>query len=247
MYYKITTQDMRSINLHLPQEFIIKYKIGDRIRSKKENAPLAVFDSLKEVEIFRLSNWDTSNRIFECSIIKSQKKWPCVPIFYIKRHMHGENNIPEVGWPSGTVLADEVTLIKEITDKDKEPEIFYKVVDMDMCSINTELGLGVTYEKNEWILPKFKEAPLMVFNNYNNAHCFLNSLITTTIRYYKICKCEILKSKRKWIFCENDTVLSAVLKNKKHKKRGQPSYSPSFIFPPGTVFADAVKLIDDEL
>lgn len=245
MYYKITTQDMRSINLHLPQEFIIKYKIGDRIRSKKENAPLAVFDSLKEVEIFRLSNWDKSNRIFECSIIKSQKKWPCVPIFYIKRHMHGEDNIPDLAWPSGTVLADEVTLIKEITDKDKEPEIFYKIVDMNMRSINAGLGIGVTYEKNEWILPKFKEAPLMVFNNLGDARYFQYGLGIS--KESKIFKCEILKSKRKWIYCEDYTDFTEVLKSKRYRKKPRLSGGRHILFPIGTVFADAVKLIDNAL
>lgn len=116
-------------------------------------------------------------------------------------------------------------------------KIGYKVVDTVLASaIIGSLEFCVNYKLNEWVFPKVKEAPLMVFDNFYDAKKFCTS---ETYGHLSIYKCEYKQSKKMWGCCIGR--ISEVLRLKKQKKRVANLLSQA---PDGTVFADAVKLIE---
>lgn len=116
-------------------------------------------------------------------------------------------------------------------------KIGYKVVDTILKSaIMASSEYVVQYQLNEWVYPKVKEAPLMVFDNFYDAKKFCNC---ESFGHLVIYKCEYQQSKKKWGCCLGR--VSEILRLKKQKKNishrvGDP--------PRGTVFADAVKLTE---
>lgn len=117
-------------------------------------------------------------------------------------------------------------------------KIGYKIVDLQLKSaIMSSSEFVVEYKLNEWVSPKIKEAPLMVFDNLYDAKHFYKG--ENRYSYLCIYKCEYQRSKRKWGCCMG--FIDDILRLKKQKKNitrrvGRVPY--------GTVFADAVKLTE---
>lgn len=115
--------------------------------------------------------------------------------------------------------------------------IGYKVVNQSRKSaIISRSDFAVEYKFNEWVYPKFKEAPLMVFSTYAEAEYFRNREHWKPLIIYK---CEYKKSKRKWGWCLDN--ISDVVTLKIYKKKVSHLFQD---LPAGTIFADAVKLIE---
>lgn len=114
--------------------------------------------------------------------------------------------------------------------------IGYKVVNYSRKSaIINRSDFAIEYKLNEWVYPKFKEAPLMVFGTYWQAQDFLERERWKSLVIYK---CEYKKSKRKWGWCLHN--IADAVKLKMYKKRASHLFEH---LPAGTIFADAVKLI----
>ena len=149
-----------------------------------------------------------------------------------------------IEWPFGTILADEVTLIKEVTETDEKPKIYYKVIGENLISYSIEsreLNLDIKYKINEWVLPKREYAPLMTFPDFRSAQYFRLRFAPATIIY----KCEIIKSKRKWGYIGKKYLesLNKIDRCKKNKKKLDRDILTNDL-PTNTVFADAVKLLE---
>lgn len=243
MYYKITTQNLQSINEYLHSDDIIQYKLRTTSRPKHEYAPLCVFDNLPDALTFKEKGLFTSHKIFECIIKHSKKDWYRRDLYDCYDFSTTKGKLINIyPWPKGTVLADEVTLIKEVTDK--KPKIYYKVVNSFLrscCNESRWLNLDVIYKIDEWVLPKNKYAPLMVFSNLDAAINFGSFIIGSVF----IFKCEIIKSKQEWGYISQSSIinLEAVLKAKKSKKRINKQLFRNQL-PQDTIFADAVKLVE---
>lgn len=114
--------------------------------------------------------------------------------------------------------------------------IGYKVVTYTgKSAIINRSDFAVEYKLNEWVYPKFKEAPLMVFRTYDEAYDFRKK---ERYNHLMIYKCEYKKSKRKWGWCLDNVAAAVILKMR--RKRASHLFQE---LPAGTIFADAVKLI----
>ena len=115
--------------------------------------------------------------------------------------------------------------------------IGYKVVSLygRKSAIINRGDFAVEYKLNEWVYPKFKEAPLMVFGTYEEAEDFRKREAWKSLMIYK---CEYKKSKRKWGWCLDNVAAAVILKMR--RKRASHLFQE---LPAGTIFADAVKLI----
>lgn len=115
-------------------------------------------------------------------------------------------------------------------------KIGYKVVKTNgKSAIISRDDFAVEYKFKEWAYPKFKEAPLMVFETLADAEDFRNG---ERWNYLIIYKCEYKKSKKKWGWCLDN--IADVVNLKIYKKKVSHLFES---LPPGTIFADAVKLI----
>ncbi|MCB0448434.1 MAG: hypothetical protein KDD03_13185 [Gelidibacter sp.] len=120
-------------------------------------------------------------------------------------------------------------------------KIGYKVVTYDMMSyiISKELSedrkFSITYVLNEWVKPKSKYAPLMVFADKTSVENFLTANNSGSGYVYK---CEYVQSKRKWGWCFG--YINQQISLRKNKKRAV-SFGG---LPRGTILADAVKLVE---
>ena len=117
-------------------------------------------------------------------------------------------------------------------------KIGYKVVTKELESyiISTtwdSCEFSVKYKENEWVEPKNKHAPLMVFSDKRKAKSFLvNNRCGIGVVY----ECEYKPSKMKWGWCLGS--IWDQIKRKTSKKRLGVFGS----VPEHTKFADAVKL-----
>lgn len=115
--------------------------------------------------------------------------------------------------------------------------IGYKVVSYSRRSAIINRGdFAVEYKLNEWVYPKFKEAPLMVFGTYEEAEDFRKKEHWKSLIIYK---CEYKKSKRKWGWCLDNT--EDVLLKRRQKKKISHLLGK---LPDGTILADAVMLLE---
>lgn len=114
--------------------------------------------------------------------------------------------------------------------------IGYKVVNRySKSAIISRSDFAVEYKVGEWVYPKFKEAPLMVFRTLGEAEGFRDREHWHNLIIWK---CEYKKSKKEWGWCLDD--IANVVKLKIYKKKVSHLFDS---LPSGTVFADAVKLI----
>lgn len=244
MYYKVTTPDLKSINPILPKDELIQYKLRSKVYPKYSFAPLCVFNDLSRAKDFVKTN-NFPSRIFECAIKASSEKWERVPFFQIdKMFSTGVYDKSTQNWPLGTVLADEVTLIKEVTETDKNPKIYYKVIGENLVSYSIEsheLNLYISYKIDEWVLPRREYAPLMTFPDFRSAQNFRLRFAPSASIY----KCEIIKSRRKWGYIGQKYLesLNKIDRCKKNKKKLDRDILTNDL-PYNTIFADAVKLIE---
>lgn len=115
--------------------------------------------------------------------------------------------------------------------------IGYKVVSRDRKSaIINRSDFAVEYKLNEWVYPKFKEAPLMVFGTCMDAEDFCRRESWKPLDIYR---CEYKKSKRKWGWCLDN--IAYVVVQKIYKKKTSRLLQE---LPPGTILADAVKILE---
>ena len=243
MYYKVTTPDLKSINPILPKDELIQYKLRSKVYPKYSFAPLCVFNDLSLAENFVKTN-NFPSRIFECAIKKSDKQWGRAKFIDIHRIFLPDFDYTSITWPVGTVLADEVALIKEVTETDKKPKIYYKVIGENLVSYSIEsreLNLDIKYKIDEWVLPKREYAPLMTFPDFRSAQQFQLRFAQAASIY----KCEIIKSKRKWGYIGQKYLesLNKIDRCKKNKKKLDRDILTNDL-PYNTIFADAVKLIE---
>ena len=105
MAYKLTTGAMRSCVLDNRPGITVQYKLKQRVVSHSGCGPMAVFDTLAHAIAF---SPDLEFRVFRCRIKKSK----CPTMFYKDRHF---NSSDRAGFPKGTILADAVTLLEEMT------------------------------------------------------------------------------------------------------------------------------------
>lgn len=238
MYYKIVDLNLQSIygNSFYPITSI-QYKLKDWTYPKDERAPLCVFKWLEDAKRFIKENKLEKYKIYECAIKLSNRTWGRTLTKQAIYHRLQQNFLKGSElWPVGTFLADKVMLLKDVNRLDGP--IYYKIVDNNLTSINHYCHLYIQYNIDEWAVPKDKLAPLMVFDNYKNASDFKNNVLygRNDLRIYK---CHIIKSRRKWCAIPSSQIDKA-LEYKKNKKSIK-----SFCKPPiGTIFADAVKLIE---
>ena len=125
-------------------------------------------------------------------------------------------------------------------------QMYYKVVTIGLKSaidIARDLGLETQYVVGQWVKPRIKQAPLMVFNDLERAQSFIRA--NDFNGPYRLFKCEIKPSKRKWGWLSTwmkDDFFSAL----KHRKRWSDLVDYDR-FPLGTVFADEVMLVEEIL
>ena len=252
MFYKIVDSEYRSFNSSLYRDSVscIQYKKMKWAKPKHECAPLYVFDSLDSandfidhISIGLILPIKANYRIFECIIEKSNIKWGFCSSptkiesnidLYYNDYFNYNSDISK--WPKGTVFANKVMLIKNIKNKPKK--LYYKVVDHNLESVSGEsrkLNLCVKYKTGEWTIPDNPIAPLMVFDNLEDATDFCYNPRRGGCQVYS---CDIIKSRRKWGYLYSKD-WDNYIKAKLHKKKF------NFIddLPEGTIFADAVKLI----
>lgn len=250
MYYKLVNNSLCSITGHssYPDTYI-QYKRMEWVKPKYEVAPLCVFSSLEAVHKFK-DYFGWAGKIFECSILKSHRTWQNMcQEQEITALMKGEplvSQYPYMDWPAGTILADQVMLIKGPTEK--KSKIYYKVLKNNNSASGESLlyGLSVNYKIDEWTVPKLPEAPLMVFEDKEVAIPFCKILQKhNSLQEYTIHRCEIIKSRKKWGYIHDSDLFDAILELKRQKKKVTHLYSPEAL-PKGTVLADAVKLLGKE-
>ena len=237
-YYKVVSQDLKSITDH---PIGVEYGVGKRTKSLYPYAPLFVFDDLHAAIEFNRYNVG-HGRIFECEIEKSNRPWGaflsddleeflkkkkqkkgCADL--LKRNRHVLNH---------TVFADSVMLSREV--EDFPDRIYYKVVDERLASAmitSMFAGINVQYRTYEWINPKDKRAPLMVFSTLGHAQRFIRSNLSTLHIY----ECKIKKSTQKWGMFTPASICK-ILNNSANVEDVHDNG-----LPPGTVLADSVYLM----
>lgn len=121
--------------------------------------------------------------------------------------------------------------------------MYYKVVTTELKSaidIARELGLETQYIIGEWVKPKIKQAPLMVFGELKTAREFVSR--NSSSGPHRIFECSIKQSKREWGWVPS-YIRPNLLKYIKSKKAWRHFIGTSEGFPEGTIFADEVKLL----
>lgn len=125
-------------------------------------------------------------------------------------------------------------------------QIFYKVVQRNtLASYNVghnpyyiESGLSIRYSIGDWTYPKVKRTKLFVFKDLQAAR----NLVGRDKSYYSIYSCEVKNPKDYGpVNINNTEVLLEAIKNKKKYKHLINMKS----VPDGTIFCDAVKLIEE--
>lgn len=120
----------------------------------------------------------------------------------------------------------------------------YKIVDTSLQSLTKATGeqlVGVKYIENQWVEPKNPELPLFVFDTLPKAFSFIERFGEE--KTFLIYRCHYLPSKIKLnFFCSMNYVENLLLK----KERDEERYGgeQKIFWPPGTVFADKVKLLE---
>ena len=120
---------------------------------------------------------------------------------------------------------------------------YYKVVTTELKSaidIAKEIGLETQYIIGEWVKPKIKQAPLMVFGDLETARDFVRS--NTNSGPHKLFECSIKPSKKEWGWIPA-YIRSDLLKIIKNKKAWRHFVGDVESLPQGTIFADEVMLI----
>lgn len=121
--------------------------------------------------------------------------------------------------------------------------MYYKVVTVELKSaidIAKEIGLETQYIIGEWVKPKIKQAPLMVFGELETAREFVSG--NSNNGPHRIFECSIKQSKREWGWVPM-WVRPIFLKKIKNKKAWRCYIGDCKSFPSGTIFADEVKLL----
>lgn len=123
-YYKVVTTNLTSATpIANDLGLSTQYKVGEWVQPKVKQAPLMVLNSIHEARRFMRANTVYGpHRLFECEIKKSKRKWGWVSKFnagaLLKAIKWKKGYRQFVGsykeFPTGTVFADEVMLVKEI-------------------------------------------------------------------------------------------------------------------------------------
>lgn len=122
-YYKVVKRDLTSaIQSEEKSVLAVQYIQDVWVKSKLKQAPLMVFGAYHEAKNFAINNVGSGpHRIFECRIKRSKRKWGWIYSCDIKRLYSAIKNkkgwthlVVEDGLPTGTILADEVMLVREI-------------------------------------------------------------------------------------------------------------------------------------
>lgn len=241
MYYKVVREDLTSLSDYAEWfDAKVQYKIGRWMKPKHENAPLFVYSQKPD-----MSTMGRGSRLFECAVIESMREW--YPVCNLKGFTRNietskaglKTFAHHFAVPHSTVYADQVMLTKEILPEEVKPKVYYKVLDCYMTSVSAEskaADLAVAYQRDFWITPKNPLFPLMVFNSYAEAKSFASYR-------HNIYKCEIVPSKQKWGYVPSREI-KRVKQLKMKKKKFLDQLNLGHSCPPGTVFADAVKIID---
>lgn len=118
-------------------------------------------------------------------------------------------------------------------------EIGYKVVGKNLKSVIMESGIdpihqkySIQYIENEWILPRDKNMPIMIFKDPRDATLFIHHERIEGLMY----ECEYVKSKKRWGWCLYSVDFYLNLKKNRKKLIFQRA------LPFGTILADKVKL-----
>lgn len=246
MYYKIVCKNLKSIfgSEKYPITYV-QYKIKDWAYPHDSRAPLCVFSNIDHAKAFAneylAEKGHHDYKIYECIIEPSDIQWnKClskISIGFCLKENVLANHPWNISWPIGTVLANKVMLIQEAEKPDNQ--IYYKVV-CNLNSITQGEYLAVKYKINDWTIPKEKIAPLMVFDSEENAIEFIRYQYYRNFDF-KIYKCHIIKSHQQWGNIAPRNVKLALKKKKQKKSIKKYCYS----LPRGTIFADAVKLINE--
>lgn len=230
MYYKIVDKNLNSFYSSYLNSMSIKYKKKEWVKPIQEYAPLCVFEDMISVRDFlknnKLSNYD----IFECAIEKSDKKW---------------NRLVRLSadWPHGTILADRVMLIRNINDQEPT-KTYFKITVPGLLSTSSEsrrMKLDIKYELNSWVAPRETYAPLMIFDTFDAAKLFRDTGSFPEEKW-EIYECHAIKSNKKWGYIPDNERLEKIIKAIKNKQNRSSFFEKSL--PNGTVFADAVKLLE---
>ena len=246
MYYKIVDENLNSLYSNLLGSISIKYKKKEWVKPNYEIAPICVFKNKESVENFLIRNPNVKYyNIFECAIEKSDREWRrFVGLSEIQSYIDKSRNDFWMGkWPHGTVLADRVMLIRSINSPEPT-KTYFKITIPGLYSTSSEsrrMKLDIKYELNSWVAPKETYAPLMIFDNFDSAKSFKDSSSFPEERW-KIYKCHAIESKKKWGYISDDRRLEKIIKAIKNK-RGKSSFFDRML-PDGTIFADAVKLLE---
>ena len=245
MYYKIVDKNLNSFYSLYLNSMSIKYKRKEWVKPIQEYAPLCVFEDMISVRDFLKNNKLPNYDIFECAIEKSDKKWNrLVRLSEVEKYT--DKNIMSfwhADWPHGTVLADRVMLIRNINDPEPT-KTYFKITVPGLLSTSSEsrrMKLDIKYELNSWVAPKKTYAPLMIFDTFDDAKLF-KSTSSFPEEKWEIYKCHAIKSNKKWGYVSHNERLEKIIKAIKNKQNRSSFFEKSL--PNGTIFADAVKLLE---
>ena len=112
--YKLTNQAQKSLVIH--GEGTVEYVVGKTTTPAPNCGPLAVFDTLRSACLFYYG----TKRVFKCRIKKSQLKTLWHPWGNDYYEFPGDrkgrtDRMHHSDMPPGTILADRVTLLEEVT------------------------------------------------------------------------------------------------------------------------------------
>ena len=100
-------------------------------------------------------------------------------------------------------------------------------------------NIPIQYPINQWVEPQDKNMPIMIFDDLQAARDFVYDQECYCINDLIVCKCEYIKSKKKYGWCLNRIEKINELRAKKKK------FSHLFgSLPNRTVFADKIMLVE---
>ena len=125
IYYKVTTNDLRSIVLYWNNKLSTQYKLNEFVSSPVQGTPLSVFDTLSSAKEF--CRVRSGYRIFRCEI-KYRLKTPWIPHFAsyyqtqrlktLLNRIKNKKKYLDMVWtdlPEGTVSCKQVKLLEEVS------------------------------------------------------------------------------------------------------------------------------------
>lgn len=118
IYYKVVSANLTSaIDIAKDVRLEARYFPGYITYPKFDWAPLFVFSTLDDAKLFKEREGNSSLRIFECKIGKSNIKWKYLSTNSLQRVIKDRdmaNRVLDYGVPKGTVFADWVRLTREV-------------------------------------------------------------------------------------------------------------------------------------